>query len=360
MKKLLWLVVVLTVSLACRTISSQVAVPTPIAQPTAAASGTIAQPTATTVEATQTVLSENTPQVAAVVEAAPAGLIAREHLVALSAEIGPRVAGTAGERAAQDYIFTAFESIGYSPEVQEFSVVEDAEGETIAIRSANVIAVKSGKSSQEIIVGAHYDSTGDAGRGADDNASAVAVMLEVAENIVGLETPYTIRFIAFGSEEINLNGSYAYAGQMSREEIDNTIAMINLDSLAAGDNTYLYSDEGRKAELRDWALAWADEHGFELQTIANVDLTDDGYGISDHFPFQEIGIPYAYFEATNWALGDQDGYTQVDSQYGENGYIWHTQYDNIDYLDQTFPGRVDEHLNLFVSVLQAVLTEYIR
>ncbi len=359
MKKLLWLVVVLTVSLACRTISSPVAAPTLIAQSTAAASVTIAQPTVTTVEATQTVLPENTPQAAAVVEAAPAGLIAREHLVALSAEIGPRIAGTAAERAAQDYIFTAFESIGYAPEVQEFSTqYEDEDGNTSSIRSANVIAVKSGKSSQEIIVGAHYDSTGDAGRGADDNASAVAVMLEVAENIAALETPYTIRFIAFGSEEINLNGSYAYVGQMSRAEIDNTIAMINLDSLAAGDNTYLYSDEGRKAELRDWALDWADEHGFELQTIANVDLTDDGYGISDHFPFQEIGIAYAYFEATNWALGDQDGYTQVDSQYGENGYIWHTQYDNIDYLDQTFPGRVDAHLNLFTRCLLAILTEY--
>ncbi len=347
MKKALWLVVLLMVTLACQTISGPLAVPTPSPQqPTCVAIETPSQ--TATLEATPTVLPENTPQVV-IVEAAPVGRVAREHLVALSEQIGPRIAGSAAERAARDYIFAAFEAIGYAPEVQKFS------------NSANVIAVKPGKSEQEIIVGAHYDSTYEAGRGADDNASAVGVMLEVTEAIARVETPYTIRFIAFGSEEIDLNGSYAYAGQMSRAEIDNTLAMINLDSLAAGDNTYLYSDEGRKAHLRDWALAWADTNGFNLQTIENVDLTDeDGYGTSDHFPFQRIGIPYAYFEATNWDLGDEDGYTQVDPRYGENGYIWHTQYDNLDYLDKTFPGRVDEHLNLFVSVLQAILTGYTR
>ena len=356
MKKIFWLVsLLLGLSLACNALaapaSSPIAAPAlPTASPTETPLPTVAAPSETPAP-TAPPLPEAT--------SIPAGVRAREHLVALSKGIGPRVAGTEAEREARAYIFGALQAAGYQPELQEFSTTyADENGNTLSIRSANVIAVKPGLSKREIIVGAHYDSTGDAGRGADDNASAVSVLLEVAENLQALETPYTLRFIAFGSEEIDLNGSSAYAGQMSRDEIDNTLVMLNLDSLAAGDNTYLYSDEGPKAKVRDWALAWASQHGFDLQTVPNVDLTDEGDGTSDHFAFQQIGIPYAYFEATNWTLGDRDGYTQVDPQFGEGGEIWHTQYDNLEYLDKTFPGRVDAHLNLFVSVLQAILTKY--
>ena len=355
MKKMLWLVAILTVTLACQ--SSVGLAPAPTSLAPTATSSPVASPLPTVVVPTATLLATETPPATAT--PVPAGVIARKHLAALSVDIGQRIAGTEGERNARKYIVADFESAGYKPEVQEFSTTyEDEDGNEISIRSANVIAVKPGLSKQEIIVGAHYDSTGDAGRGADDNASSVSVLLEVAEKIREVETPYTIRFITFGCEEVDLNGSSAYVGRMSRADIDNTIAMINLDSLAAGDNTYLYSDEGQKARVRDWALDWAGKHGFDLQTVKNVDLTDEGAGVSDHFAFQRIGIPFAYFEATNWTLGNQDGYTQVDPQYGEAGEIWHTQYDDLEYLDKTFPGRVDAHLNLFVSVLQAILTEY--
>ncbi len=53
-----------------------------------------------------------------------------------------------------------------------------------------------------------------------------------------------------------------------------------------------------------------------------------------------------------------DGWTQVDPQYGDEGYIWHTPFDNLEYLDATFPGRVNEHLNIFVSALFAITTEF--
>lgn len=356
MKKYSWLLAILMVTVACQSLASTTPAPTE-PPPTVVLASPVATQLPPTLAPTDTPAPTDAPPATAT--SIPAGSIARKHVTALSVDIGQRIAGTEGERAARKYIVSAFEAAGYTPEVQEFSTTyEDEDGNQISIRSANVIAVKPGLSKQEIIVGAHYDSTGDAGRGADDNASSVGVLLEVAEKIREMETPYTIRLITFGCEEVDLNGSSAYVGRMSRAEIDNTIAMINLDSLAAGDNTYLYSDEGQKARVRDWALDWAAKHGFDLQTIRNVDLTDEGAGTSDYFAFQKIGIPFAYFEATNWTLGSQDGYTQVDPQYGEAGEIWHTQYDNLEYLDKTFPGRVDAHLNLFVSVLQAILTGY--
>jgi alkaline phosphatase isozyme conversion protein len=147
---------------------------------------------------------------------------------------------------------------------------------------------------------------------------------------------------------------------MSQEEFENTVAMIDLDSLVAGDIAYVYSDEGRQSIVRDWALEWALGNGFDLQTVRNVDLTDQasGKGSSDYAPFRDAGIPFAFFQATNWNLGDKKGSTQVDVRFGDNGVIRNTKYDTLAYLDSTFPGRVDEHLNLFISILYNLLTQF--
>jgi alkaline phosphatase isozyme conversion protein len=269
--------------------------------------------------------------------------------------IGPRVAGSSGETQAAQYISQVFQAIGFSAETQPFT----ADGINGSVTSANVVAIKKGTSAQEVIVGAHYDSTG-AGPGADDNASGVAVMLEVARLLTSQTTPYTIRFIAFGAAESGLLGSYFYLNQMSQEEFENVIGMVDLDGLIAGNVAYVYGDEGQQSHVRDWAVEWASGNGFDLQTIRNVDLTDPktGKGTSDYAPFRDAGIPYAYFQSTDWALGDKKGHTQVDPRYGDNGVIRHTKYDSLDYLDTTFPGRVDQHLDLFVSVLSNLLIQY--
>ena len=312
--------------------------------------------------------AKSTPDVAAAAAAKPVATIlplgtpsakygseVARPLISDFTNIGPRVAGSAGETQAAQYIATVFTALGYSPENQPFT----AEAGSKSITSANVIAVKKGNSAQEIIVGAHYDST-EAGPGSDDNASGVAVMLEVAKLVQSMPTPYTIRFIAFGAQESGLSGSYAYLNQMSQEEFENIIGMIDLDSLVAGDNAYVFSDEDQLSTVRDWAVVWATGNGFDLKTMQNVDLTDPatGKGFSDYAPFRDAGIPFAYFVTTNMTLGDKKGTTQVDPRYGENGVIRNTKYDTLTYLDTTFPGRVDAHLDLFISVLYSLLTQY--
>ncbi|HTX89953.1 MAG TPA: M20/M25/M40 family metallo-hydrolase [Anaerolineales bacterium] len=278
---------------------------------------------------------------------------ARAYIQALTA-IGPRIAGTDAEAQAAEYIADALNGMGYSAETKHFSG-KDVSGNQLD--SANVVAVKPGKSPRVIVVGAHYDSVA-VGKGADDNASGVAVLLEVADLLKNEATPYTIQFVAFGAEESGLVGSYAYVNQMTQADFENVVAMINMDSLIAGDVTYVYGDE-QQAALRDWTLEWAFGNGFDLQTIHNADLTDGhGMGVSDFSAFHAAGIPYIYFEATNWDLGAKDGYTQVDPKYGVNGEIWHTADDTLEYLDATFPGRVDQHLNLYVPVLYNILTQY--
>lgn len=303
------------------------------------------------VEPTSTTIATSTSE-----PEAPAGQIAYAHVEALSEDIGTRVAGTDKEAEAAQYILLEFEHLGYVTELRPFSVTVKGK----VINSANIVAVKHGASSQEIIVGAHYDSV-NTGRGADDNATGVAVILEVAERLRKQDTAYTIRFILFGAEELGLQGSEYYVSQMTDDQIQNTIAMINLDSVTAGDMAYIYGDEGEKGAIRDWALGYAKEHNLELQTQPGENpeypagTTGDW---SDHAPFKNTGIQYAYFESTNWTLGDKDGYTQVDTKYGVDGEIWHTEYDTLEYINETFPGRIQERLSLFVTILEAILTEY--
>jgi hypothetical protein len=281
------------------------------------------------------------------------GQQARLHLQALT-DIGARPPGSDNEHLAAEYIHTSLAHMDYQPAFQEFTANSNL---GIPYTSQNVIAVKDGDSAMELLIGAHYDSA-NAGLGADDNASGVAVLLETAQRIHDMPTPFSIRFITFGSEENGLDGSTYFAQNMSQAEVENSVAMINLDSLSAGNLLYVYSDEGEDAFLRDWVLEWADGHDLPLQTIHDAQLSEDGNYYSDFGSFKERGIPFIYFEATDWTLGGKDGWTQVDPRFGRNGYIWHTPFDTLEYLDATFPERVNEHLRIFVSLLVAITTEF--
>ncbi|MCH5586196.1 M20/M25/M40 family metallo-hydrolase [Shimazuella sp. AN120528] len=202
-------------------------------------------------------------------------------------------------------------------------------------------------------MGAHYDSVS-VGKGADDNGSSIGVVLETLQALSKKKTPYTLKIIFFGSEEAGLQGSKYYVSQMTDAEKKNTVAMINLDSLIAGDNMYVYGDQGKQGKLRDLALEIAKKHKIPMSTNPglNPDYPAGTTGDwSDHAPFKAVGIPYAYFEATNWEIGDLDGYTQTV----KHGEIWHTENDNLTFLEKEFPGRVKEHLRGFTIVLTELI-----
>lgn len=279
----------------------------------------------------------------------------RYYLEALASDIGSREPGSEGEHDAAQYIMSAFLEMGYQTRMQSFNVDDDE-----YFSSANVIAVKPGESDLVIVVGAHYDSAYEHGSlGADDNASGVAVMLEAARQIYEMETPYTIQFVAFGSEEYDLNGSSFFVGSLPDEDLESITGMVNLDSLIAGDKVYIYGNEG-PGSMRDWLLDESKRQGYRVEGKTDEEMLDEeGYycECSDNDAFEKAGIQYVYFEATNWDLSP-DAMIQVDPRYGDDGEIRHTEYDQVDYIDQFFPGRIDEHLNLFSDLLIALLTEY--
>jgi Zn-dependent M28 family amino/carboxypeptidase len=247
-----------------------------------------------------------------------------------------RVLGTPGERAAAKKIQRWFRSFGYTPKVQKFSF----ERKGTKYSSRNIIATLPGTSKQTIVIGAHYDARPE-GAGADDNASGVAVMLEVAKRMADRELPYTVTFVAFGAEERpgGLVGSNHYVEGLNRKQIQRTAAMINYDSLIVGDNLYVHAGANKKVWARDRMLAIADRFRLPLQTQPGwnpgypAGLTPNGF--SDYTAFNKAGIPVVAFESTNWEIADKDGYTQTE----EHGSYWHTPNDTLGAIERDYPYR---------------------
>jgi len=285
------------------------------------------------------------------------GKSAFHYMRAISEKFGQRICGSAAEADAASYVQEQFEKMGYKPEKQRF---EFHDGEKK--HSANIFAVKNPSARQQIIIGAHYDSV-DTGLGLDDNASGVAVMLELAGQLSRFALSFKLVFVAFGCEEAELPetkkiqfylGSAHFVKRMSEQEIDNTLVMINLDSMAIGDKMYVYSSQEDKAWFRDKSLELGKTLGIPLETNPGLNA-DYPYGLAgdwgDHMSFKEKGIQTASYEATNWDIGKRDGYTETE----RDGEIMHTERDNLDYLETNYPGRIQLRLSAFVAVILETL-----
>ncbi|WP_051237685.1 M20/M25/M40 family metallo-hydrolase [Lacticigenium naphthae] len=300
---------------------------------------------------------------AVVINSSEYGGLAYEHINHLSKGLGgARVAGSEFEKEAANYIKGEFESNKYETALENFSFISKRgsnKGETV--NSQNVVAIKRGKSGKQVILGAHYDQVTSGGsEGASDNASGVGAMLEVAEKLKNVKTDHTIIFVGFGSEEVGLEGSNAYVETMSEDEIENTIAMINLDTILAGDYAYVYGGSNGQGWVRDQALNISEELGLDLITQTGLH-PDHKWGEtgdwSDHAPFNEKNIPVAYFESTNWLIQDEagnylDGYIET-----EEGPIMHSGNDTLEYIELNYPGRIMERLNTNVRVLEKLMIE---
>ena len=169
------------------------------------------------------------------------------------------------------------------------------------LSSANVAGFVQGSdpglTDEAIVIGAHYDHLGWGGmgslapgdsaihNGADDNASGVAGVIELAEWFAAHPQPRTLVFAAFGAEELGNLGSGAWVADPPWP-LESTVAMINLDMI------------GRLRERLDvqgtgTSAAWpaildsmaADPDTPELARVP------DGFGPSDHSSFYGRRIP---------------------------------------------------------------------
>ena len=155
----------------------------------------------------------------------------------------------------------------------------------------NVVAYKRGTADgppRQVILGAHYDTVKDT-QGANDNGSGVAVLMTVARHIAERDYPFDIRIVLFGAEEEGLFGSGQYLESMSHDEIDGTIAMLNLDAVGSGSSLTATGDFDLSSE--------AIKTGRELG--APITRETDGMTASDHTPFEEAGIPTLFLSSND-------------------------------------------------------------
>ncbi len=154
-----------------------------------------------------------------------------------------------------------------------------------------------------VVVGAHYDHLGFGGagsgsrmpdsaavhHGADDNASGVAAVIELAQKFSHEKNnKRPILFVAFTAEEFGLIGSKAFVAEPPFP-LKNATAMFNFDMVGRLDSAKNLTVGGVGTALETNALVDSLVHGFNLK------ISKEGYGPSDHASFYGENIPVIYF-----------------------------------------------------------------
>jgi len=157
--------------------------------------------------------------------------------------------------------------------------------------SRNVIAEKRGPGNAVVVLGGHYDSLSGMS-GANDNASGIAVLLAIAETLGKVDLPFTLRIVAFGSEELGLFGSRFYVESLSEEDLDNTRVMLNFDALGSGNGLSIFGNR----DFTGLASDLGREFGVDIAVTRGI-----SGGSSDFASFQAAGVPFMMFYANDFS-----------------------------------------------------------
>jgi hypothetical protein len=213
--------------------------------------------------------------------------------------------GTPQLDRAADYIAEQFRAAGLRPGGDEdyFQTWQVAPGNSAEPATLkNVIAILPGtdpeRTGESLVIGAHYDHlgrgesgahAGDAGRihpGADDNASGIAVMLELARVLAGKPPARTLVFVAFSGEESGRLGSRHYVQHSGAYPVSKTIAMVNLDTVGRlGERPLTVFGTGTAREWVHILRGAGYVSGVPIRDVA------DDFGSSDQTSFIEAGVP---------------------------------------------------------------------
>jgi hypothetical protein len=212
-----------------------------------------------------------------------------------------REAGTPGGRLARELVIEAFRDAGYDTELQAIP----------AVGGANVLARLPGERERWVLVAAHYDHVGRGGggaiyRGADDNAAAVAILIEVARDLKG-SAPLgrSVIFAAFDAEEppnfVSSTMGSQYFVDHPPLPLDTIDMMVCMDLVG-----HAVGSPEMPAEIRDTVFALGAERS--AGTAAHVDgLARAVPGVvvrrvdaeaipplSDYYAFWQRSIPFLF------------------------------------------------------------------
>jgi len=252
----------------------------------------------------------------------------------LSEENFPRTATHANKERTIDYIMGAFTAAGLEATRGEFALKQilgsqtqgnrDGNGDGVAIELhrhtfTNIHALKQGRTNRRIIIGAHYDAI-PGSPGADDNASGIAVLIELAHLLS--RTPQLnldIELVAYDMEEVGLWGSRYHARTLRLQNVD-VVCMLNLDlvgyysdeensqryplpgmSLLYGTRGDFLAMIGRPADAQLMQKAqrvFREATTLRIESFPAPNILEPLFARSDHAPFWWEGYPALFFTNT--------------------------------------------------------------
>jgi hypothetical protein len=220
----------------------------------------------------------------------PQELVAAEYLLERMKNIGLLPKGNAG---------TYFQTFSFKPKTDPHSEAQFISGDS-TITGTNVIGYVDNGANKTVIIGAHYDHLGMGGEGslyaegeaihngADDNASGVGVLLQLADRLKDTLSGSNYLFMAFSGEEMGLLGSNYFAKNPTID-LDQMSYMINMDMVGRlrDDKTLSVSGTGTSPIWNQ--VLNSTNPGFKLV------LSESGVGPSDHTSFYLQNIPVLHF-----------------------------------------------------------------
>lgn len=277
----------------------------------------------------------------------------RSHVDMLATLVGPRNAEMPDNlQRAGDYLMTQFGRFGYRPAEVPFD----------RGRFRNIEATLPGTdlADEILVIGAHYDTATSGTPGADDNASGVAVMLEVARALAGMELRRTVRFIGFTNEENPWFGTDLMGSRVSAQRAaasgESIVGMLSLEMLGYYDDTpgsqnyppivrKFYPDTGNfvafvgnmpsRSFLHQALAAFRDQRVFRSEGMAAPESLVRDIRRSDNAPWWDAGYPALMVTDTS----------------NFRTPLYHTLADTADTLDYTAMARLTEGLTGMVITL---------
>lgn len=279
----------------------------------------------------------------------------RRHVEALAGGIGERHVGRPEAlHAAERYVAAELASVGYEVARQTY-LAEGVESSNLEVTVPGV-----SRASEIVLVGAHYDTV-PGSPGADDNASGVAGLIEIARELREARPARTVKLVAFVNEEppffyFGEMGSRVYA-RAARKRGDDIRVMLSLEMLGCYSDRpgsqayppffrYFYPEAGNfiafvsnlrsRRALRELVSAFKAGSDFPAEKLASPGIVP-GVSWSDQLSFWREGYP---------------GVMVTDTAFYRYRH-YHQPTDTPDRIDYARMARVVEGLGKAVGVLAA-------
>lgn len=287
---------------------------------------------------------------------------AMKHILAQCA-FGARVPNTEAHEKCADYIATEFEKLGYTV-VRQTVVLPRYDG--VKMKNVNLFATSDTTSAPRILFSAHWDSRPWADQdpdeknhktpvlAANDGASGVAVMLEIARVIKQQAPNIAVDFVCFDTEDCGAPewdktgdsekdetswclGSQYFAANLPRPEY-RPIYGINLDMVGA--KAAKFYQEGFSKRLAPGIVNKVWSAAVDAGYSSVFPTQDGGYATDDHLPMNQIaGIP---------TIDIIPCYTDYENSFGPT---WHTVSDTPENIDRNTLKAVGQ------TMLQVIYNE---